>query len=134
MPSGRLKMISALRNNVVTTLREKGFKGSFPHFRRITDKKIDLLTFQFDKYGGGFVVEVAKCSPKGLTHHWGEKVPPNKVTAHDVHPDDRLRLNDGPDDWFRYDLANAPESIYEKVAIEVLNHLDEAEAYWDNSK
>nr|WP_268888411.1 DUF4304 domain-containing protein [Heyndrickxia shackletonii] len=42
-------MISALKKIVVPELRERGFKGSFPHFRRIFENKIDLITFQFDK-------------------------------------------------------------------------------------
>ncbi|MBT2641594.1 DUF4304 domain-containing protein [Bacillus sp. ISL-41] len=133
MSSGRDKMITALKGIVVPKLREKGFKGSFPHFRRISDEKIDLITFQFDRYGGGFFIEVAACSPEGFTHSWGEKVPPNKVTAHDLHPDDRLRLNDKGGQWFRYDIENATENIYENVANEVLYHLYEAEEHWHKS-
>lgn len=121
-------MISSLKKIVIPVLREKGFKGSFPHFRRITEEKIDLLTFQFDRYGGGFVIEIAVCSPDGWTHYWGKKVPPNKVTAHDLHPDNRLRLKGG--DWFRYDAPDSDDNIYDDVANEVLNYLSEAEEYW----
>jgi hypothetical protein len=134
MSSERDNMIIDLKAIVVPKLREKGFKGSFPHFRRISEEKIDLITFQFDRYGGGFLIEVAVCSPEGFTHSWGEKVPANKVTAHDLHPDDRLRLNDKGGQWFRYNIENAPESIYENVAIKVLNHLYEAEEHWYKSK
>ncbi|MFF2886098.1 DUF4304 domain-containing protein [Paenibacillus sp. NPDC057967] len=66
-------MLSALKSIVIPSLRERGFKGTFPHFRRVNEKKIDLLTFQFDKYGGGFIIEIAVCSPAGHTHHWGNK-------------------------------------------------------------
>jgi hypothetical protein len=38
--------------------------------------------------GGGFVVEIASCSPDGVTMYGGELVPPSKVTAY--HVDDRL--------------------------------------------
>ena len=61
-------MISKLKKIVVPGLRERGFKGSFPHFRRISEKKIDLITFQFHRYGGGFVIEVEVCSPEGFIH------------------------------------------------------------------
>ena len=38
---GKMKMVSALKNTVVPIIREQGFKGSFPHYRRIL-KKIHL--------------------------------------------------------------------------------------------
>lgn len=43
-------MIAALKAVFVPVLRERGFKGSFPHFRRIRPDRIDLLTVQFDKW------------------------------------------------------------------------------------
>ncbi|GGA78656.1 DUF4304 domain-containing protein [Ornithinibacillus halotolerans] len=132
MSSGRLEMVSALKSVVVPELRKKGFKGSFPHFRRISHSQIELLTFQFDKYGGGFVIEVAVCPPEGFTHSWGEYVPPNKVTAHDIN--DRLRLNNENGSWYRYDLGVQLGSIYERVANEVLEHLDEAEVHWKKAQ
>lgn len=127
-------MISELKKIVVPELRNRGFKGSFPHFRRISDDKIDLMTFQFDRYGGGFVIEVGVSSPEGFTHSWGEKVPPNKVTAHDLNPDNRLRLKENDGQWFRYDVEYESEDIYENVANEVLKHLYEAEEYWKNNR
>jgi uncharacterized protein DUF4304 len=59
MSESRDKMIDALRRVIVPTLRNMGFTGSFPHFRRIRETRIDLLTFQFNRSGGSFVVEVA---------------------------------------------------------------------------
>ena len=128
----RNNMISALKRIVVPELRKKGFRGSFPHFRRISSEKIDLMTYQFDRYGGGFVVEVAVCSPDGITHEWGEKVPPNKVTAHDL--TNRLRLKEKDGQWFRYDTEDKVENIFDNVANEVLKHLYEAEEYWENNR
>jgi len=133
MSSERDNMISELKKIVVPELRKRGFKGSFPHFRRISEDKIDLMTFQFDRYGEGFVIEVGVCSPEGFTHSWGEKVSPNKVTAHDLNPDNRLRLKENDGQWFRYDAENESEDIYENVAIEVMKHLYEAEEYWKNN-
>ena len=43
-------MISALKAIVVTTLRDTGFSGSFPHFRRRRGEQLDLLTFQFSQW------------------------------------------------------------------------------------
>jgi Domain of unknown function (DUF4304) len=128
------KMVRALKEIVVTKLREKGFKGSFPHFRRLRDEKIDLLTFQFDKWGGGFVIEISKCSPTGITTHWGAYIPPNKVRAWDLHPNKRLRLQprsgSSTSEWFRYDGAMLNDNIFDKTAREVLPFLEKAEKWW----
>lgn len=62
MSSEKKRMISVLNTIVVPEIRKRGFKGSFPHFRKISEDKIDLITFQFDRYGGGFVIEVGVCS------------------------------------------------------------------------
>jgi uncharacterized protein DUF4304 len=62
-------MIAALKAEFVPALKARGFKDSFPHFRRIEPDKIDLHTVQFDKWGGGFVIEIAKCGPEGKEHH-----------------------------------------------------------------
>ncbi len=45
-------MIEELKRVAVPVLRSLGFKRSFPHFRRVTDTQIDLLTFQFSMGGG----------------------------------------------------------------------------------
>ncbi|MED4015210.1 DUF4304 domain-containing protein [Sutcliffiella cohnii] len=127
----RNKMITELKKIVIPELRIRGFKGSFPHFRRISKDKIDLMTFQFDRYGGGFVIEVGVCPSEGITHSWGEKVLPNKVTAHDLH--NKFRLKETKGQWFRYDVEYESKNIYEEVANEVLEHLYEAEGYWNES-
>jgi hypothetical protein len=123
------EMIAVLKSIVVPALRQRGFTGSFPHFRRVGAKQIDLMSFQFDKWGGGFVVEISKCSAEGITMPWGEKIPPNKVTAHDLNPRDRIRLGcEGPstEHWYRYDRGNTLES----VAQDVVRRLDKAEIWW----
>lgn len=38
-------MIFELKKIVVSEPRKRGFKGSFPHFRRNSEVKIDLMTF-----------------------------------------------------------------------------------------
>jgi Domain of unknown function (DUF4304) len=132
------KMVRALKEIVVTKLREKGFKGSFPHFRRLRDEKIDLLTFQFDKWGGGFVIEISMCPPDGITTHWGEYISPNRVKAWHIHPNKRLRLQprlgSSRHEWFRYDKAGLDDDVFRNTAIEVLPFLDTAEKWWKEEK
>ena len=115
-------MEAALKRIVVPELRHAGFAGSFPHFQRVR-QVVDLVTFQFDRHRGGFVIEVATGEPAGFTTHWGKHIPANKLTAWDLHPDQRKRLKpasgSGTDSWFRYD-AGQP---HETVAADALNHL-----------
>jgi hypothetical protein len=138
MSGTRDKMIDALNAIVVPVLRERGFRGSLPHFRRPSAGKIDLLSFQFDKWGGGFLIEISTCAESGITTYWGENIPANKVRAVDNHPDQRHRITPGKgnstDDWFRYDQQSLIRSskMYQQVASSVLSHLDKAEGWWKN--
>ena len=106
MSDARSEMIQALKSGVVPILRERGFTGSFPHFRHLQPSRINLITFQFDRHGGGFVIELSQCDPEGFTTHWGKKIPPSKVTAWDLPPQRRVRIKrlkgPGTDSWFRY--------------------------------
>jgi hypothetical protein len=138
MSKSRTKMIRALKEIVVPTLRERGFKGSFPHFRRPLDTRIDLLSFQFDKWGGGFLIEISNCEPSGITTYWGEKISPKKVRAIDNHPDRRYRIKPGEegsrDNWFRFDQYSIFKSSgrFNQVATSVLPYLEEAEDWWEH--
>ena len=63
----RAAMDVALKNIVIPILRNHSFTGSYPYFRRVNISTVDLLTFQFDKWGGGFIVEIASGSIDGCT-------------------------------------------------------------------
>lgn len=137
----RKEMNDHLARIVVPKLRSIGFKGSFPHFRRILPNRIHLLTFQFDRYGGGFVIEIANCKAEGYTTSWGKKIEPNKITAHDLYVRKRIQSNmetsnSLTDDWFRYDQSksSAGLNIYQKVCEDVLSKLEVAEEYWKNGE
>lgn len=90
---------------------------------------MDLLTFQFDKHGGGFVVEIARCGDDGFTTHWGQHIPASKMKAWDLHPNDRHRIKpregSGTDAWFRYDQGG-----YIAAATDFLKQLPRAEEWW----
>jgi Domain of unknown function (DUF4304) len=122
-------MDNALKEYLVPALRERGFKGSYPHFRRLLQDRVDLLTIQFDKNGGGFVVEISRCGVEGITTHWGKHVPAAKVTAWDLRADKRLRLKlkegAGTDAWFRFESGE-----YRQVAEQILSRLVDADNYW----
>ena len=120
--SRREMMNQALKKVMIPYLRQKGFKGSFPHFRRMTEINIELITFQFNKWGGSFVVELAASPIQGVTMTWGEQIPPNKVTAHDINERYRLGAKSGDGIWFDFENAEN-EQDYEKVASHVLDLL-----------
>lgn len=104
-------------------MRKLQFKGSFPHFRRAGVEQIDLVTFQFDKWGGGFCIEIANCPLQGLIMPWGLKVLPNKVTAHHINKRQRLgAASENADHWFRYD-ENDNKQRFAETANEVLELL-----------
>lgn len=119
-------MEAQLKALVVPWLRAAGYKGSFPHFRRPGAEGIDLMTFQFDRYGGGFIVERARCPAQGITTPWGKHIAPARVSAWDMHPDERTRIKprvgSGTDSWFRYEDAR-----FEECAQQLLELLRDGE-------
>ena len=74
-------------------------------------------------------MEIARCGVEGFTTYWGKSIPPSKVSAHDLHPDQRHRIKStsgsGTDSWFRYEDADPAEIVAAAVA-----KLPEAEAWW----
>lgn len=125
----RRQMNRALKQIVVPYLRSHQFKGSFPHFRRKQETHIDLITFQFNRYGGSFVVECTICPPKGVTMSWGEHIPPNKVTAHDMSERYRLQHEQSSSPWFDYELFETTEQ-FEMLARSVKCLLPINEPTW----
>lgn len=127
-------MNQALKDVVVPVLREHGFKGSLPHFRRLLPERIDLFTFQFDLHGGGFVIEIGQCEPDGFMTHWGKQIEPSKVTAWDVSPKKRARIqpSDGSrtDSWFRFD--GTATDIFTRIAEVVVPFVEQAETMFNN--
>jgi hypothetical protein len=125
----RKDAIKALQSKVVPNLRERGFKGSFPNFRRSTPHHIDLLTFQFDRYGGGFVVVLAVGPLEGLTTYWGEFIPPEKLVPSYLARSFRLGGSaEKSDHWFRYDDG---QTSLTNIAHNIIHLLDtQAEPWW----
>lgn len=123
-------MIAEVQKVVLPALREAGFKGTFPHLRRPLPEFIDLITFQFDKWGGGLIVEIARSHVGGETAAWGAPVSPKVIKAWDIHPRHRKRIRarpgSGRDAWFRFDL-NTPIEL----AIQIKAAL-EADGIWDD--
>src|SRR3954469_21925172 len=86
MSQKRTEMIQSLQELVVPLLRERGFKGSFPHFRRAQQSRLDLVSFQFHRFGGEFVIEIAQCDLAALGGSPNKNKPPQKLRCWDLHP------------------------------------------------
>jgi hypothetical protein len=129
------QMRAALSTVVVPEFRRRGFEGRLPHFRRYLATRLDVLGFQFNKYGGSFVVEIGACDPAGWRHD-SRLVPPEKVTYGDLPMDRRLRLGASPDrgifdHWFKFRRGFIVYWFdYRAAAAEVLKFVDQAESFW----
>jgi hypothetical protein len=136
MAADRQRMTEVLKARIVPWLRQRGFKGSFPHFRRLGASKTDLLSFQFDKWGGGIINEIVECPPGEFVQPWGERVPADKLTSVLLPGSYRARLATevaaDEEKWFRYD-ANSP-AAFEAAADEVLKVLPQADKWWQGEK
>ena len=128
-------MKKALKEVVIPLLREQGFTGAFPHFRRRRPERRDLFTFQFDLHGGGFIIEIGQCPADGFTTHWGKLIAPDKVKAWDLSWEQRARIQPrigaGKDCWFRYDSA-ATQDVFKQTAESVMPFLEQAKKMFDD--
>jgi hypothetical protein len=129
MLSPRELMDVALKTSVVPALRERGFTGAYPHFRRAHVTHVELLTFQFDVNGGGFQIEIGRCGVGGVTTQVGKHIPASDVRIWDLPTKDRFQIKpgngSGTSNWFRYESGS-----YGNVANEVLDKLPAAQDYW----
>jgi hypothetical protein len=87
------EMRRLLKEKVVPELRALGFKGCFPHFRRVLPTRIDLLSFQFSQFGPNLYIEIGSCGPDGHTAPDGTFTPKGEVRTYDV---GRYRRRIGP--------------------------------------
>ena len=128
----RFLMDKAIKEIAVPFFKSKGFTGSYPHFRRIKDDRVNLITYQFNKYGGSFVVEISNCSPKGVQRGWGADIPPSKCTAHDMNRRHRIgAIKHNTHYWFDFSSGEINGNIYADRANEIISLWDEAETWWE---
>jgi len=109
------------------------FKGSFPHFRKTEKGKTNLLTFQFDRNGGGFIIELANWNKSEFNTHWGKIIPLNKLTALDLDKRQRIYPNSlneqsGTNSWFRYEKSN---EFHDALSQKVIERIPVMEQYWN---
>jgi hypothetical protein len=131
-------MIKSLKKFVIPELRNRNFKGSFPHFHKTVNGKTNLLTFQFDRNGGGFIIELANWNESEFKTHWDKIIPLNKLTAHDLNERQRIYPNtlieqNGKDSWFRFGNSKS-DRVYDELANKVIERFPIMEQYWTENK
>ena len=120
-----------IKKIIIPELKKYNFKGSFPHFKRIYDNgKVDYLSFQFNMYGGSFIVELAVAYPykgkEGNFYYWDEVTPEVVKKSKYTLTKERLRLTPDDDEWFRYNEKNYKEKVniaFKKI-VGNLNYFD----------
>ncbi len=63
-------MLSALKKHTFPLLKEQGFTGKYPNFRRKRDDCIELISFFTNKWGGSFTIEVSAVFPNSSSPNY----------------------------------------------------------------
>jgi hypothetical protein len=123
----------ALRKHLLPQLRELGFNGKTSTFQRANPDSLDLLSIQYWKYGGEFILEFARFERGELLTSWGEVVPEAKLDVAYVSPLDRARLVRGtrPSGFggFRFGKFGEDLGSYDQLALEVASLLPQVERW-----
>ena len=129
----RRLMISFLQNIVVPEIKKNGFFGTFPHFRKKEIGVLGFVSFQFNRYGGSFVVEVGKAKDQDLGTI-GQGRPFEKLDSADTKF--RKRINPQGitgDYWFSYEqFINDAE--FKQLAESVVVILPQVDEFLQNGK
>ena len=117
----RQQMDAALKCHAVPLLRNLGFKGSYPHFRRILNERVDTIGFQFSQWGPQFYVEIGVADPNGYTLLDGIHFPPSTLKYYQCPV--RVRIGDLP-----FDFEELP---VDSVAEAARNSINAARSDWE---
>lgn len=95
-------MIGAFEKHIIPKLKDHGFSGKYPEFRRSNVNCIEFIAFQTNKYGGAFTIEVSAAFPNIINKNYqlyGNMTEQNlRIDA----TNKRYRLPGMFDGWFYY--------------------------------
>lgn len=139
--SERRKLIDGiLKDTCVPFLRERGFRGSYPHLRRLHGEHIDLLMFQFRSDGTSFIVEISYADAERRNVGFRPEAPASKIDVACTR--ERYRLGargrtevDG--EWFplSHGTLVSDERHFRRLALKVNDMLlNEAEPWWESKR
>ncbi len=110
-----------LKVHVVPILRSKGFKGSFPNFKRSVSHKVDILNFQFSQWSALFYINIGSAPIEGVTFLDGTHYPSENIKVYQCRNQRRIGNNS-------FDFEN---ENFEDVVSDVIKSLPEAEEWWN---
>ncbi len=95
-------MDDALKKYVIAPLLSIGFTGKYPHYRRVSENRIELLVIQKNKWGNSFTVEISTIYPQreGNKKNYDEEATIDDVNVWNTNL--RYRLPGMFDGWFYY--------------------------------
>lgn len=100
-----------LESKVIQPLCDQGFIGKYPHLKRKAENCTELITFQTNKYGGSFTVEVSAVFPNSEKKNYAlsDSLTEDKLTVWNTN--ERYRLKGMYDGWFHYN------DVYAKIIL-----------------
>lgn len=120
--TNRQIMLKVLNKNVIPSLLEQGFTGKHPHYRREKDNCIEFISFDTNKWGGSFTIEVSAIFPDSKFTNCLDD-----TLAEDVWgTSNRYRLDGLLDGWFYYDDEDFTLETAEKICDEINKQFDKA--------
>ena len=95
-------MITALEKHTFPALAEQGFVGKYPNYRRKLDNCMELISFQSNKHGGSFTIEVSAVFPNSEDKNYALYDGVTEETFGVEATNKRYRLPGMFDGWFYY--------------------------------
>ena len=89
-----------LEEKVIRPLKNCGFVGKYPHFRKEKDGCIELISFQSNKYGNSFTVELSVIFPDNKEKNFNSDCDLNVNEITVFKTNERCRLKGMYDGWF----------------------------------
>ena len=128
-------MRKALKRELLPQLKLHGFVGATSSFQRKSDNTLDLLSIQYWKYGGQFILEFARRERGELQTSWGEVVPEEKLDVAHVRPTRRARLQRNDEVFeelfrgFKFEGFGEDQAKYDALAKQVASLLPQVNAW-----
>ena len=118
--SNREIMLSALKQHTFPLLKEQGFTGKYPNFRRKFDNCIELISFQANKRGGSFTIEVSAVFPDSADPNYTLYEGVTEETFGVEATNKRYRLPGMYDGWFYYrDIYRKRTLFFDNIYYDV---------------
>ena len=132
------KLRNAIRRILEPEMAAAGFSIRYPHFQRHRNGRLELVSVQHDKWGGGFCLEFAPHPPGDLTTAWGDVVAEDKIDVAYTDPATRARLLASTAEagsrsgFFRYEAFADDKVRCDALVAEVAALLPQVFAWFDD--